>query len=114
MDRRLSGFAAVRALLSLHKTGVESDHCTIAYNAHLAATAKYRAIVSKLQTAYSDLLVFDPTPILCDVSKGICPIARNGKYLYSYGDHISDTANGLIAAQLLAQLNNSESHALQK
>lgn len=111
MDRRLSGLKSVRALLSLQKSSVESERCTITYRAHQNATVAYRAIVSRLQAGNPDLLVLDPTPILCDVSQGTCPIARNGKYLYSYGDHISDAANGLIAAQLLPELSHIEAHA---
>jgi hypothetical protein len=41
--------------------------------------------------------LFDMTPLLCDSRENVCPLARDGKLLYSYGDHISDTANGLVA-----------------
>ncbi|WP_421377690.1 hypothetical protein ACOCG7_05915 [Paraburkholderia sp. DD10] len=44
---------------------------------------------------------------------GWCPINRNGTFLYSYGDHISDSANRLIADQLLAGLHGSSQHEAQ-
>ncbi|WP_222105739.1 hypothetical protein [Paraburkholderia sp. BCC1885] len=40
------------------------------------------------------MLIFDPVPTPCDMQKGICSISRDGKFLYSDGDHISDSPTG--------------------
>jgi hypothetical protein len=104
MDRKPMGFAVLRALLSVRETGSAASKCSISYKAYLAATEDYRAIVAKLHAVHPDVLIYDPTPVLCDMQKGVCSITRNGSFLYSYGDHISDSANTLIADQLLSQL----------
>jgi hypothetical protein len=44
--------------------------------------------------------IFYTTPILCDEKKGLCEISKNGRLLYSYSDHISDYASGLIGKPL--------------
>jgi hypothetical protein len=44
--------------------------------------------------------IFYTTPILCDESKGLCEISKNGRLLYSYSDHISDYSAGLIGRPL--------------
>ncbi|WP_258168466.1 SGNH hydrolase domain-containing protein [Paraburkholderia sp. BL21I4N1] len=52
-------------------------------------------------TRHPDLTVYDPTSVLCDSQRNVCPMTMNGKYLYSYGDHMSDYANGLVAERFL-------------
>jgi len=37
---------------------------------------------------------------MCDESKGLCEISKNGRLLYSYSDHISDYSAGLIGRPL--------------
>jgi SGNH domain (fused to AT3 domains) len=46
-------------------------------------------------------LIFDPAPLLCDLSSNNCTYYEARQFLYSYGDHISDYANSKIAKQLL-------------
>ena len=35
---------------------------------------------------------------------GHCMISKNGKFLYSYGDHLSDYGNSLVAKDFLLQI----------
>ncbi|MEX3934093.1 SGNH hydrolase domain-containing protein [Paraburkholderia phymatum] len=107
MDRKVMGYKFVQTLLSVDRAGSFARKCAITYGEHLAATAEYRAIIAKLHAMHPDMLIYDPAPALCDMRKGVCPVTRNGKFLYSYGDHISDSANTLVADQLLHQLEGS-------
>jgi hypothetical protein len=77
------------------------SRCTISYTDHLAGTDAYRRFVAELGQRNPGLTVYDPTPLLCDIRGDRCTITRDGKFLYSYADHISDYANSLIAHDLL-------------
>jgi hypothetical protein len=61
-------------------------------------------MVDRLQRRHAGLLVYDPAEVLCDLARQVCPMTMAGKYLYSYGDHVSDTGNGRIADALLPLL----------
>jgi peptidoglycan/LPS O-acetylase OafA/YrhL len=101
MDRAALGFAPVRWLLGVDRTMTQVTRCDRPLAAHLAETAAYRAAIARFSVRHPDVLIYDPTPILCDEKKGVCPMVRDGAYLYSYGNHMSDTASDRIAAQLL-------------
>ncbi len=75
--------------------------CTISLSEHLEGTGAYRDFVNALGKANPQLTTYDPTPLLCNVDRDTCSITRDGKFLYSYSDHISDYANSLIAKDLL-------------
>ncbi len=79
----------------------QNPHCTIRYTDHLAGTQAYREFVGELQRRHPKLLVYDPTPLLCDITNNVCTVTQAGKFLYSYGDHISDYANSMIAKDML-------------
>ena len=80
----------------------ENPYCKLKYSDHIKGTAPFQQFITKLKLANPALLVYDPLPVLCDIPADMCTIERNGKFLYSYGDHISDHAGMLIADQLLA------------
>jgi peptidoglycan/LPS O-acetylase OafA/YrhL len=79
----------------------ENPFCKLKYSDHIKGTVPFQQFIKKLKQANSALLVYDPFPILCDIPADLCTIERDGKFLYSYGDHISDHAGMLIAEQLL-------------
>jgi len=79
----------------------ENPYCKLKYSDHIKGTAPFQHFISKLKQANPALLVYDTLPLLCDIPADICTIERDGKFLYSYGDHISDYAGMLIADQLL-------------
>lgn len=81
-----------------------NPRCTIRYTDHLAGTGAYRQFVAALGRANPHLTIYDPTPLLCDIPRNECSITRDGKFLYSYSDHISDYANSLIARDLLRSI----------
>jgi hypothetical protein len=39
--------------------------------------------------------------LLCDIPADLCTISKDGKFLYSYDDHISDHAGMLMAKDML-------------
>ena len=82
----------------------ENPYCKLKYSDHIKGTAPFQQFIAKLKQANPALLVYDPLPLLCDIPADMCTIERNGKFLYSYGDHISDHAGMLIADQLLTQI----------
>jgi len=82
----------------------ENPACQIAYADHLKGTAAYRQFVAQLQRENPKLIVHDSADQLCDTQAGVCSISRDGLYLYSYGDHVSDHGARLVARALLAKL----------
>ena len=97
----ISGGATSSPLLNQFLRRKENPLCTIRYTDHLAGTQAYRQFIGALQQRHPGLTVYDPTPLLCDIPRNLCTISHEGKFLYSYGDHISDYANSLIARDML-------------
>jgi peptidoglycan/LPS O-acetylase OafA/YrhL len=79
--------------------------CTLPYNDYLKVTQHYRTMIAELQTLHPKLLVLDPAPLLCDEARGVCPISQNGSFLYSYGDHVSDYSNTIVARRFIPEMN---------
>jgi hypothetical protein len=76
----------------------------VRYTDHLQGTRAYQEFVQRLKKRNPDVLVFDPTPLLCDIPANKCTITEGRNFLYSYGDHISDYASSKIARQLLGEM----------
>ncbi len=81
-----------------------NSRCRLPYSTHLAGTDAYQHFVARLQQANPKLIVLDPTPWLCDIPANLCTVTQEGRFLYSYDDHISDYANSRIARNLLSKL----------
>lgn len=81
-----------------------NPHCQQTYSFHVNNTVPYQAFAHRLKEAFPRLLVFDLAPVLCDVSQDRCDISRNGQFLYSYGDHLSDISNSQAAQALYRQM----------
>ncbi len=86
----------------LHRS--PNPKCVQRYSDHLQWTAPYYAFAQRLQAANPEVLVYNPVPLLCDPVTDRCPMAKDGTYLYSYGDHLSDAASSLVAKDLLARM----------
>jgi hypothetical protein len=74
------------------------------YGAYLAQRQGLANLVARLQERHPGMVVFDPAAALCDLGRQVCPMTVDGRYLYSYGDHVSDTGNGRMADALLPLL----------
>ncbi len=101
MDRAALGWRVVRAILGVDRTEAQITRCDRPLADHLSETRGYRAMIAEIAARRPGLVVYDPTHALCDDARGICPIAVNRSYLYSYGNHVSDAGAGLIAKELL-------------
>jgi hypothetical protein len=104
MDRKARGWAPVRLLLGIQPDESVVTRCERPLADHLAETGNYREIVARVAARHPGLVVYDPTHLMCDMNRGACPMVRDRRYLYSYGDHISDSASALIAEELLPLL----------
>jgi hypothetical protein len=62
--------------------------------------ARYRALIQELQRRNPQLLVFDPTELLCPDKE--CRVFNNGASYYSFSDHLSDTGATIVARALIA------------
>jgi peptidoglycan/LPS O-acetylase OafA/YrhL len=82
----------------------ENSLCSMTYEQHMYTNERYRLFVNKLQENHPSLIVYDPTNLVCDVARNHCGIAKDGQFLYSYGDHYSDYGNSMVAKDFLAKL----------
>jgi hypothetical protein len=87
--------------------------CVLSVARHLEMSAQYRRLLDQLRAIDPNrVFVFDTLPRLCDA--GQCVPYDGQRLLYSYTDHISDYAAGLIGRDLnafLAQLPNDKAVA---
>ena len=75
--------------------------CSVSVSKHLEYSAQYRKLLFELESKFSGRVkVFDTVNYLCEVSKDICMPSKDSRLMYSYSDHISDYAAGLIGADL--------------
>jgi peptidoglycan/LPS O-acetylase OafA/YrhL len=75
--------------------------CSIAMADQLALSAEYRDILNMVMLRFPGRVrIFDTIPILCEDSQ--CRPFKDGRMLYSYSDHVSDYAAGMIGEQLNA------------
>ncbi|CAE6696007.1 hypothetical protein R69619_00482 [Paraburkholderia nemoris] len=100
MERRPLAWPFVRHVLGVSDLNA-AQRCALSYPSYLDGTSVYRSIVDHIKARHPALTVYDPTSVLCDGTRNVCPMTMNGKYLYSYGDHMSDYANGLVAERFL-------------
>lgn len=79
----------------------KNEKCTISIEKHIELSDKYRQLLKKIQSSHpKDVAIFDTLNYLCDRQNGLCSHTKDGRLLYSYTDHISDYAAGLIGKDL--------------
>ncbi|WP_258869170.1 SGNH hydrolase domain-containing protein [Burkholderia oklahomensis] len=103
MDRRPLAWPFLRHALGVADMSA-AKRCAIGYREHVARMAPFTALIDELKRRHPALLVYDPANALCDRSRDTCPMTKDRHYLYSYGDHLSDYGNGLVARQVLPLL----------
>lgn len=85
-----------------------NPQCNIELNRHLELSSKYRNLLLEVERENpGDVTIFDTTKYLCDIEEGVCLPHKNGRLLYSFTDHISDYAAGLIGKDLNYLLNSN-------
>lgn len=79
----------------------QNPACQLRFTDHLKGTAAYQEFITKLKHDNPELMVYDPLPLLCDIPADLCTISKEGKFLYSHADHISEHAGMLMAKDML-------------
>lgn len=95
---RVTGFFWINRVLVKR-----NPKCELPLARHLFLSQKYRRLLEQLRAEFpGDVQIFDPTRFYCDEKAGLCgPRDRaTGRFLYSYSDHISDFAAGLVGKEL--------------
>jgi hypothetical protein len=76
--------------------------CSIGLDHHLELSRQYRSVLDRLARKYPNhLRVFDTIGLLCDNARRLCASSSDGKFLYSYDDHISNYAATIIGKELV-------------
>lgn len=79
----------------------KNPKCTLSLDWHLTLSKQYFHLLNEAKAAYpNDVRIYDATHLLCDENERICSHQRNGRFLYSYTDHISGYAADLIGRDL--------------
>ncbi len=77
------------------------DGCKISVSKHLEYSEQYRRLLNNLESQFQGRVkIFDTTQYMCDIQKNICQPSKDGRLMYSYSDHISDYAAGVIGTHL--------------
>lgn len=90
--------------LGLENRGARAE-CFMSIDQFKQDTQIYWQLIRKLQSDFpTGFEVFDPTGIYCDEQSKLCGPVKNNRLMYSYTDHISDYAAGLVGSQLNQRL----------
>ncbi len=96
MDRKTSSEVLNRLLLDN-----SGKPCQIKIDEHLKYTGKYRQMLNELVAADpQNVIIFDSLGLLCNQDKQLCESYKDGHILYSFTDHISDYAAGMIGREI--------------
>lgn len=99
---RRTGSPFLNRLLSLDES---EAGCSIALERHQELSQQYRQLLLELQSKDPEnIIIFNTLPILCSSKNGECSTFKDDRALYSFTDHISDYAAGLIGKELNALL----------
>lgn len=79
----------------------EKSRCRLDLGQHEKLNQKYWQLLHEIERKYpAKVRIFDTTQQLCDMERRVCLPYKNGRLLYSFTDHISDYAAGLIGQDL--------------
>jgi peptidoglycan/LPS O-acetylase OafA/YrhL len=85
--------------------GEPDRRCEVTLARHEELSAPYRRLLSEVKAvAPGRVTLFETVPHLCDTAQGRCGIFDQGRFLYSFADHISDEAATRIGKALNAAL----------
>lgn len=97
----ISGGLTSSSLLNNFLQRKENPRCSVTYVEHLAGVRLYHQFTEELKRLNPNLIVYDPTHLLCDIPNNTCSVTKGDVFLYSYSNHISDYANSMIARDIL-------------
>lgn len=84
----------------------QNPGCRISFDKHTNFTEQYFLLINNLKVENPQLVIYNPTHILCNIGENECSHMKDGKLLYSYADHISTYAASLIAKELVPIVDN--------
>ncbi len=88
----------VNELLGLN---MPNSRCHIMINEQIRLSQLHRNLLTAVAANHpGQVTVFDTLPLLCDAKTESCAALMNGRVMYSFTDHISDYAAGLVAKAL--------------
>ena len=87
-----------------------NPHCNLRYTDQLAGTRAYRDYFAALKARHPQVMIVDLSGLLCDQEQDLCPYVEDDQFLYSYSDHLSDTANSRAARYILHLLQAGNPH----
>lgn len=86
-----------------------NPHCLITIEKQQELQKQYLGLLDQIQKAYpKNVSLFPTIKYLCDEHSEVCTSTKNNRLLYSYSDHISDYAAGLIGKDLNEVINYLE------
>lgn len=96
---RITGIKMIDTTLDLG----EGTGCSIDLTQFQSQRKPYLDVLYRIQKNSPDgaVTIFDTIPHLCDIPTGKCSSIHNGRLLYSYSDHISDSGGIRIAKHLV-------------
>jgi peptidoglycan/LPS O-acetylase OafA/YrhL len=78
----------------------KNSFCSISIERQIALSEKYRKLLYEIQKVNpKDIKIFETVHDFCD-DNGLCSISKNNHLLYSYSDHMSDYASGVVGKRL--------------
>ncbi len=102
--RRTTALPALNAAFGL-QTPLIRPHCELPLSLQLERSQLYRALLGEIEARFAGKVeLFDPTALLCDMARGVCPPVKDGRLVYGFTDHVSDHSAGLIGQALNAHL----------
>ena len=89
--------------LNAYSQSREGRYCGLSVERQLQLSGLYRQLLESVrQIDPKNVQVFDTLGQLCDSAVRMCLPTKGGRLLYSYSDHVSDYAAGLIGRDLNA------------
>lgn len=93
-QNRQSSSAVINWALNL----APNPNCELTFKKHHQLSERYRSVIYAVAQKHPrSVKVIDTAPYLCDTTAAICPAWMNNRSMYSYSDHVSDYAAGLVA-----------------
>jgi len=88
-------------LLNIFARREHNPDCSISLSEFNSQIVKYRNLLGRVKILNGESVkIFDPTDIYCDLSTDKCESIKNKRLMYTYTDHISDYAAGLVGVKL--------------
>jgi hypothetical protein len=84
-----------------HLNREKSEDCALELDRFYEVGEQYLHLLMEVKSRYPDSVqILNTADIMCDREENTCRHVKNGRMMYSYTDHISDYAAGIIGKRL--------------